>query len=263
VNGTVRWTVNKVAPNGGEDHLAVHSDPGGGTELNLIRWNGTAWSTDWTSTAITSANADKRGFDVEYEANSGDALVVYSNNTDTPVYRTRSAGSWSGETPLPLNDGAGPNPDPNTGIVLWVELAARSGSNEITLAYVDANWDLVAMVWDGTQWLTASATLPALETDVTQSRTVPTVVQNRPVDVAYEETTGDALIAWGRHSITGFFYSTRAAGSSRSGVRTRGAANCRRLHGSGQRDRTPGTGHLDRLGLGQPRRVRFPDPRRE
>ena len=212
VSGTVRWTVNKVAPDGSEDLLGVLSDPGSGAELNLVRWDGTAWIVDWSSTAITSVNADKRGFDLEYEASSGDALVVYSNNTDTPVYRTRSGGSWSGETPLPLNDGAGPNPDPNTGIVHWVELTPRLGSDEITLAYVDANWDLVAIVWDGTQWLTASAS--ALETNVTQSRLTPNIIQNRPVDVAYEETTGDALIAWGRHATNGFFYSTRAAGSN-------------------------------------------------
>ena len=212
VSGTVRWTVNKVAPDGSEDLLGVLSDTGSGAELNLVRWDGTAWTVDWSSTAITSANLDKRGFDLEYEASSGDALVVYSDNTDTPVYRTRSGGSWSGETPLPLNDGAGPNPDPNTGIVHWVELTPRLGSDEITLAYVDANWDLVAIVWEGTQWLTASAS--ALETDVTQSRGTPNVIHNRPVDVAYEETTGDALIAWGRHSVNGFFYSTRAAGSS-------------------------------------------------
>ena len=212
VSGTVRWTVNKVTTDGSEDLLGVLSDTGSGAELNLVRWDGTAWIVDWSSTAITTANLDKRGFDLEYEASSGDALVVYSNNTDTPVYRTRSGGSWSGESALPLNDGAGPNPDPNTGIVHWVELTPRLGSDEITLAYVDANWDLVAIVWDGTQWLTASAS--ALETDVKQSPGTPNVIQNRPVDVAYEETTGDALIAWGRHGVSGFYYSTRAAGSN-------------------------------------------------
>ena len=212
VSGTVRWTVNKVTPDGSEDLLGVLSDTGSGAELNLVRWDGTAWIVDWSSTAITTANLDKRGFDLEYEASSGDALVVYSNNTDTPVYRTRSGGSWSGESALPLNDGAGPNPDPNTGIVHWVELTPRLGSDEITLAYIDANWDLVAIVWDGTQWLTASAS--ALETDVKQSPGTPNVIQNRPVDVAYEETTGDALIAWGRQGVSGFYYSTRAAGSN-------------------------------------------------
>ena len=212
VSGTVRWTVNKVTPDGSEDLLGVLSDPGSGAELNLVRWDGTAWIVDWSSTAITSTNLDKRGFDLEYEASSGDALVVYSNNTDTPVYRTRSGGSSSGESALPLNDGAGSNPDPNTGIVHWVELTPRPGSDEITLAYVDANWDLDAIVWDGTQWLTASAS--ALETDVKQSPGTPNVIQNRPVDVAYEETTGDALIAWGRHGVSGFYYSTRAAGSN-------------------------------------------------
>ena len=63
-----------------------------------------------------------------------------------------------------MNDGGGPNPDPNSGTVLWVELEKRPDTNEIALAYVDANSDLVAIVWDGTQWLTASVS--TLEADV-------------------------------------------------------------------------------------------------
>ena len=36
---------------------------------------------------------------------------------------------------------ANPNPDPNTGKVLWVELVPRPGTNDIALLYADANAD--------------------------------------------------------------------------------------------------------------------------
>jgi hypothetical protein len=56
-----------------------------------------------------------------------------------------------------LNDGAGPNPDPNIGSVHWIQLASRPGTDHIALAYVDAGRDLVVIEWDGSQWLTATA----------------------------------------------------------------------------------------------------------
>ena len=211
-NSIIKWSVNKITPDGTDDELVgVLSDTGSGTDLDLLHWDGSAWSVDWSSTAITQANANKRGFDLEFEAASGDALVVYSDNTSTPVYRTLSGGSWSGETALPLNDGGGSNPDPNSGTVLWVELETRPGSNEIALAYADANADLVTIVWDGAQWVTASA--DTLETNVKRNPVTATV-SNRIFDLAYEESTGDLMAAWGRHTTDGFWYSTKAAGSN-------------------------------------------------
>ena len=106
-------------------------DNGSTTSLDLLRWNGSAWSLDWNSVTIAPPQAGKRGFDITYEQNSGDAMVVYSNNTSTPRYRTRTAGIWSAETALPSA--------PLSGVVQWVQLAARPGTNEIGLAYSDAN----------------------------------------------------------------------------------------------------------------------------
>ena len=210
-NSVIKFVVNKISPAGDEELVGVLSDTGAGSDLDLLRWSGATWTVDWSSTAIANANADKRGFDIEYEHVTGEALVVYSDNSATPVYRTRSAGAWSVETLLPLNDGAGPNPDPNTGTVLWVELERRPGTNEITLAYVDANSDLVAIVWDGVQWLTGSADV--IETNVKRNPSTGTV-SNRVFDLAYEESTGNSMVAWGHDSSPGFWYSTRAAGGN-------------------------------------------------
>jgi len=208
---TIRWIENRISPTGSTAELfAVFADDGYRTELDLLRWSGSAWSVDWTTTAIRSAHADKRGFGVAYERISGDALVVYSDSSATPRYRTLAAGAWSAEQALPLNDGTGPNPDPNSGAVLWLELSARPGSDEIVLAYADENNDLVAIVWNGTQWLTASAAL--LENNLRVSALTATL-SNRPFDVAFEALSGDVLVAWVRQAAVGFFWSQRTGGA--------------------------------------------------
>ncbi len=209
---TIRWVDAARSPLFDSDELlAVLSDDGVATELEMLRWSGTVWSREWSSTAIAQTNADKRGFGVVYEELSGDALAVYSDGSDTPVFRTWSSGVWSAEQSLPLNDAGGPNPDTNTGDVLWLQLAVRPGANEVTLAFVDDNDDLVVIVWDGTTWITASA--DTLDTSV-KANPVSGVPHNRIFDVAYEELDGDVLVAYGRSGAVGFRWSLKAAGSN-------------------------------------------------
>jgi hypothetical protein len=205
---TVVWTLNQVSPKvAGDEAALVFTFDASSTELRMMtRGSAAGWSKAWSSTSISLAEHNKRGFDLAYEQASGDLLVVYSNNTDTPRYRTRTAaGSWSAEKGLPLNDGASfPNPDVNSGKVLWIELVPRPGSNEVALLYADANADLVVVVWDGSQWKSSAA--KALELDLKQNPNSGTVHQ-RCFDGAYEGKTGDLLVAWGRSKVDGFFSS--------------------------------------------------------
>ena len=136
---------------------------------------------------------------------------MYSNNTDTPVYRTLVGGTWSAETALPLNDGGGPNPDPNSGVVFWVELTSRPGTDEVALAYVDANADLVTIVWDGGQWLTATA---QMQDATIKTNPISGQVSNRAFDIAYESSSGRLMVAWARDGVYGFWYTTKAAGAT-------------------------------------------------
>lgn len=194
-----------------EEFVAIASDTGGGVELDLLRWTGRAWDVEWSSAGIASANVDKRGFDLEFEGASAELLAVYSIGSDTPVYRTRVAGTWGPELSLPLNDGAGDDPDPNAGTVLWVELEARPGTDEVAVVYVDDAATLVAMVWDGAAWDTSTAI--TLEATVASPIGV-TAIQNRAFDLAYETTTGDLLVAWAQEGSAGFAWSEKPAGSS-------------------------------------------------
>ncbi|HZN41879.1 MAG TPA: Ig-like domain-containing protein, partial [Planctomycetota bacterium] len=201
---TIYWMQHALSPLL-DDHglLAVLSGNGASTELDMLRWNGAEWSLDWTSTSITAANAQKRGFDIAYEQTSGDAMVVYSNNTNQPRFRTRVNGTWSAET--------GVTSAPLAGVVQWVQMASRPGSNEIALCYSDSSNDLAVVVWSGTAWV--AATSAVLETNL-KTNAVTTAVSNRVFDVAYEATTGDALVAWSRATTNGFWYSTKLAAST-------------------------------------------------
>lgn len=195
----------------GEEYLVIQSTDGATTDLEMVTWTGNEWRRDWSTPAIDVVHADKRGFDFGFEQASAHGILVHSDNTETPVYRTRELGQWSDALPLPLNDAGGPNPDPNTGIVLWVELVEKPGSNEVTLLYADANSDLVAIVWDGAQWLTATTSV--LETSL-KTNPISGFVHSRTFDGAYETQSGDFLAAWGRESAAGFFHSSRASGAN-------------------------------------------------
>jgi len=219
--GVVRWTVSEPSPLECEEELlAVLAEDAAATDLRLLRWTGDTWLTDWRSTSIALADAKRRGFDLAYEA-SGEALVVHSDGTSTPVYRTLVAGDWSEEASLPLNDGGGPYPDTNGGVVTWVELVPRPGADEVALLFCDDADDLVVIVWDGDQWITAGA--ETLETSLSVNA-ASGEVENRVFDAAYEEATGDLLVAWGQHGTNGFWWRTQATGSTAWSVAARVAA---------------------------------------
>jgi hypothetical protein len=192
------WTVNRVSPvTAGLEAAAVFSSKTGATTLRVLERTGASWPVAWTKQGTTTTHADKRGFDLAYEQLSGQILVVYTDGTKTPRYRTKTATGWSAELTLPLNDGTGPNPDPSSGVPIWIELVPRAGANEIALAYVDTNADLVAAVWSGSAWDTSSVSL--LESDVKQNPNS-LLVHQRAFDLAWETQSGNLLAAWGKHS---------------------------------------------------------------
>lgn len=46
---------------------------------------------------------------------------------------------------------------PNTGIPNWIELAARPGSDEMAMIFIDSNVDVYGMRWTGNMWDTMGA----------------------------------------------------------------------------------------------------------
>ena len=210
---TIFWVVNEANPTDSTEELAglLSKVQTTGTDFDLLRLKSGSWSVEWSATGIANSHADKRGFDIAFEHGSGHALVVYSNNTANPVYRTWNGSVWGSETDVFATA-------PGAGVVFWVELTCRPSTDEIALVYADAQADLFAVIWDGTQWLSAS--MDTLETNL-KTNPLSGLVHNRIFDAAYEETSGDLVVAWGHGSLTGFHYSTKAAGSDTWSAATR------------------------------------------
>lgn len=187
-NATVKWVVSKASPlTLQEEFLAVLTDDGVDTELFVRLWNGKAWTAgsgfETLDSSVPSANSDQRFFDLEYEQASGELLFVYSDDTNNPRSRVYRQGMWEPEAAVfsaPLT----------TGAIRWIEMAARTGTNEIALVCLDENENLVAVVWDGTQWDEAG-TVVLLDDNIT------TVNESQAFDAVYETLSGDLMVVWG------------------------------------------------------------------
>ena len=180
----VRWLVQRVSTGPKpEELLAAQLDTGAGTMLMVRTWDARRWSDDAPavlSTRIAAANTDERGFDAEYEALTGEALLVYADGARNVLWRSLVEGAWSAPA-------AAFAPALNTGTVLWTELVPRPGTNEIALVALDDQQRLAAAIWDGTQW-----TRPILlATQVNSLRDF------KAFDAAWESVSGDLLVAWG------------------------------------------------------------------
>jgi len=216
-NTDVRWLVQRVSPTKPEEIVAALAETGTGTMLFVRTWDARRWSDDAPAVrtrAIALAHADERGFDLEYEALSGDAMLVRTNGGTNVLAQTLVNGVWSPATAVFA-------PALNTGTVLWTELVPRAGTNEFALVALDDQQRLTAALWDGLQW-----TRPILlATQVNQ------LVDFQAFDAAFESLTGDLLVAWGysqfseetRYAqlvratdtwVTGQFVSTDALGKS-------------------------------------------------
>ncbi|RMH39131.1 MAG: hypothetical protein D6689_17580 [Deltaproteobacteria bacterium] len=202
--GRVPWIVHRIDPSGtGAEKTMTVAQTASGLATGVASYAGGQWAADWAVVHGLGVSSATRGFDLEFEA-SGDALAVYGVGTSTPAYRVWTAGQWSAERRLPVNDGGGgPLPDINRGAVRWVELEPRPDSDEIALVYADDRDELAVIVWTGDDWDLATAVRLEDRLKVNpQSR----IVHNRAFDVAFESLSGDVLVAWGREGAGGFFY---------------------------------------------------------
>ncbi|MBI2450973.1 MAG: hypothetical protein HYV52_01375 [Parcubacteria group bacterium] len=195
-----------------QEAIAGYVNSGG--SLQIMCYNGTSWTNEWTATV--GGTGTTRRFDIAYETNSGDVMVLYSTNAATTnelAYRTKLGSADCGTA----NWSAATNLDPirTSGIVQWVKMAwdRRSASNLITAIWADANSDLSAMVWSGTAWgneptavTEASLEFVAAAQDVDD------------FDVEYESLSGDVMVVWansaGANGTNGVRYRTCTGGTS-------------------------------------------------
>ena len=202
---------------------AVTTSPDGSAKFVMLENHGGEWVQAWSDVgAMTQAEVARQPVAFSVGEVTGTALFVCAVEGDkTPWYRIRTSGVWSGLLEMPLNDNAGPNPDPNNGEVRWLEVAVRPGSEEVGLTYVDANDDLVGIIWDGSQWLTSTAQI--LDT-ILAVDSVTGEVENRAFDCV-GTASGAPPGAGGRAGGAGAFSARYAGGSWLPGGPVTGATS--------------------------------------
>ncbi len=114
-------------------------------DISVSAWNGSAWTTTKLEIETASHNGDSRCFDVSFEQASSIGMVVWSDNTHIPKYRTWNAtdDSWSSESSA---SSIGMN------YVSWVQLTPDTESDEIFLMTSDGDNDINIQRWDGSSW---------------------------------------------------------------------------------------------------------------
>ena len=149
-------------------------------DVNVQMWNGVSWGSVRELSNNLDSNA-KRGFDLKYEQVSGDAVAVYMNKSISnriPQYRIWDGSSWSSAS-------ATASTISGLGKVGWVRLEASSDSDEMVLVSLDSIKYIRAQVWNGNSWGDPISITNNAKTSDYQC-----------FDVAYEQSTGRAMVVW-------------------------------------------------------------------
>ena len=144
-------------------------------------WTGSAWSALPFNSLATVSDSFWWGFDVAYESQSGDAVIVWNNGTSGTAglsYRVWNGSAWSSTSTITTPLAGEPN---------QMQLASAPDTNEMVLIVSNASGNDYALVWNGSSWGN-SITLHTGADNLTE------------VNVTYEQTSGDALVIHGKLS---------------------------------------------------------------
>lgn len=192
----------EYSPTRNEAILVTYGSTG---EIEAQVWNGTSWGTPTLITTRTGNGLGPdlqatygRGFDIKYENTSGDAIIVYGDNSADPNYRVWNGTSWSGETNIDI---------PTTRQVNWVRLAddRRASSDNLALITIDSNVDVYGLRWTGSAW-------DNMGTSTTWDTTA-SVATREAVAVEFEANSGDIMYIWGDTTSTDYYYRTYSGGT--------------------------------------------------
>lgn len=211
--GTVSpiWVVEAASPIGSSsvsdwenEHLVANLNSAG--KLEVLRWNGTTWTLEWTENLIETA-IDTRAVDVVYEQ-SGEAIVVWSEGTTTNeiAYRVWNGRSWTASAAF--------DPSVTSSAVSWIELdshpASGSNQNEIGLVYVTkvAATGVGAAVWDGATNTWGNPKLVESDGEADNA-----AGDSKSASIFYEQGSGQLVVAagiqhGGNNNSVGIVYTT-------------------------------------------------------
>ena len=181
----IRHSVLKYAPTRDEAILVVLTNSG---QVQAQIFNGTSWGATTVLSTLNDANGSNeggtlyRGFDVEYEQSSGDAIVVAGDGTADPNYFVWNGSAWGGANDINI---------PTTGRPHWIELASPpgGGSDALAMIVLDSNADVYGMRWTGSAWDNMGV--------ATEWETTASIATRKAIDVAFERNSGEIMFAWG------------------------------------------------------------------
>jgi hypothetical protein len=174
--GAVHWIVARETKYG--SMLAIALTPPAAAFPNLYVYERHADGTWTLGFMVALTNTAWRAFDMEVLSQSGDVIVAYADDSNTPQYRVRLAAGWGVKSGIGT---AAPS------YVQWIELASNPVADEISMLFVDiVNTMLAATYVDGA-WSSGGQ----LETQLNAQGF-------KAFDLAYENGTGNAVAVWGR-----------------------------------------------------------------
>ena len=147
-------------------------------DINLAVWDGSSWGNSLTFS--TDVDNNYKCFDIAYESQSGDALVVgRTDATPTVSYNIWDGVAWvhAGSQPAFTTEG---------GQIGLIAMASCPGNDDILIAAVDTHNDLRVVHWDGD----AFHDLGKIE-DATEG------TNHGIAEIVYERNSGDALVIYG------------------------------------------------------------------
>ncbi len=137
------------------------------------------------TTGIGATNDIVRSFDIAYENDTGDGIVVYESSSSGDghlKYRTWDGSAWSAELDIDYSA-----VDEGNDVAAWVECDADFGSDNILCAWREnTNLGIYGARWDGSAWQDISAINTLNGTNTRQD-----------FDVAWEGTSGEGMVVYG------------------------------------------------------------------
>lgn len=196
-----------------DEYITAYQDTSG--NLQVMCYNGASWSNEWSIAVAPSGTPTTRRFDIAYETNSGDVVVVYSRNiaaTNALAYRTKLGTSGCGTANWSVAANFPTATSVTTGTVQWVKVARdeRASSNLDAFIWADSNQDLGGAIWDGSVF----TNFKVLETTLERITTAQDVDS---FELAYESISGNLMVVWGSggtNGTNGAYYNRCVGGTS-------------------------------------------------
>ena len=191
-----RWSFMRgaVAPTRDEKIVVGVTDEGSSSKITAIMWDGNTWSRitiNGVGDLLGSVSlAYWNNADVAYEAQSGDAVLVWNDNKQSSSNMLRYS-VWNGKTWTTAASISGVSGEP-----MWFDITSNPRSDEIVLATSDSSNSVYVAVWDGSRWSNGPF---QISTDN----------HNAGIAVAHESQSGHAMVVY-RKSIgaSDIFYRT-------------------------------------------------------